>query len=258
MDDGGSATLWLGQGETALVWFPAVGDTVKTFGRTALHLTRRLPGRLRVVGFDPPGYAETDSATIPSFSSLYDWAALVVDTVGREARRVVVSGNSSGADLALAAAVRSRAPVLGCFLVCWPDWRLGRAPTSADLCPKSTVELDRLLMRSWHELPPLTVEQKQRMVTRLADPRYQSHVDSFDAKAHGGMLDQVRVPVVYVAGCSDGLVSSALVARTAQAHHGAFGRIGATGHYPQVEQPGELARLMEPCVRRWLSHQETW
>jgi pimeloyl-ACP methyl ester carboxylesterase len=257
MNGSHDASLSMGRGEAALVWFPAVGDTVKSFGRAALLLTRRMPGRLRVVGFDPPGYAPDRDEAIPPFAALYDWAALAADAVGRDARRVIVAGNSSGASLALAAAVRSSAPVVGCVFVCWPDWRLGRAPTSSDLCPQTAAELDHLLALSWHEPPALSSEQRERMIARFGSARYRRHVDSFNAGAHGRMLDRARVPIAYVAGRSDGLVPPELVARTAEKHRSAWCVIDAAAHYPQSEQPIELALRIASSAERWFCHQDT-
>lgn len=252
MDALGSAALSMGAGEAALVWFPAVGDVASSFGRTALGLANRMHGRLRVVAFDPPGYGSRSRDPIPSFSYLYDWAAALMDALGRSGAPLVLSGNSSGADLALAAAVRSNARIAGCLFVCWPDWRLGRAPTGADLCPSDAYQLDVLLSRSWHCPPALGEEQREHLAARLSDERYRRHVDSFDPVEHGQMLDQLGVPLEFVGGRSDGLVPEALLTESAAEHRCPVGLIERAGHYPQIERPRELADRIAASTQRWL------
>ncbi len=258
MDAMSNAALAVGAGEAALVWFPAVGDTASSFGRTALRLANRMRGHLRVLAFDPPGYAPGSRGPIPSFSFLYDWAAALMDSLGRADAPLLLSGNSSGADLALAAAVRSNARVAGCLFVSWPDWRLGHAPTSVDLCPRDTEQLEMLLGRSWHRPPALAHDQRHRLVARFTDERYRRHVDSFDPVEHGQMLDQLGVPLEFVGGQSDQLVPSALLIESAEAHRCPVSVIEDAGHYPQVERPRELADVIAASARRWVRrYQET-
>lgn len=253
-----SAALSLGQGEAALVWFPAVGDVASSFGRSALKLANRSGWSLRILAFDPPGYGPASRDPLPSFAFLYDWAAGLADELGRNGTPLILAGNSSGADLALAAAVRSNARVVGCVFVCWPDWRLGRAPTSRDLCPRDVPELDRLLRRSWHRPPALADEQKRALLARLATARYRDHVASFAVEEHGHMLDQLGVPLHFVGGRSDRLVPPALLEESADAHRCPLALIDGAGHYPQLEQAAELADLLAASARRWLRrYQET-
>lgn len=247
----------LGSGPASLVWFPAIGDAAASFGRTALLLARRLHGASRVLGFDPPGYGPDDGPT-PPFAVLYDWAAGLADTIGRDRAPLVVAGNSSGAALALAAAVRSNARIAGCLFVCWPDWRLGRAPTSRLLCPRDPEGLRELLERSWHHPPQLDDARRSEWLARLDRPIYRAHVDSLDTDEHGQMLDQLGVPLEFLGGASDGLVPPALLERSAAAHSSALHIIEEAGHYPQMERPRLLADRMADAVGRWLRcYQET-
>lgn len=247
----------LGSGPASLVWFPAIGDVAASFGRTALLLARRLHGTSRVLGFDPPGYGPAEGPT-PPFSILYDWAAGIADAIGCNGAPLVVAGNSSGAALALAAAVRSNARVAGCLFVCWPDWRLGRAPTSRLLCPRDATGLRELLGRSWHHPPALDDARCSEWLSRLDRPLYRAHVDSFDTAEHGRMLDQLGVPLEFLGGASDGLVPPALLEKSAEAHRSALHLIEEAGHYPQTEQPRLLAVRMADAVVCWLRrYQET-
>lgn len=251
MDVTGRAALSMGSGHATLVWFPAIGDTAASFGRTAMRLVQKTRGVLQVLAFDPPGYGSA-GGSIPPFSFLYDWAAALTDELGRAGTPLVLSGNSSGADLALAAAVRSNARVAGCLFVCWPDWRLGRSPTSNDLCPRDESGLGALLFRSWHRPPVLSKERRALWVARLADARYRAHVDSFDAEEHGHMLDQLGVPLEFIGGQSDRLVPPTLLEDSADAHRCPLVLVEQAGHYPQKERPADLAELMTATVDRWL------
>jgi pimeloyl-ACP methyl ester carboxylesterase len=222
--------------DDVLVWFPAVGDSVRSFGRTALLLASRVRG-LRIVGIDPPGYG---GGAPPSFAELYAWAPSEVARLN-SFRHIVVSGNSSGGALAAAAAAGSR--TTGVIFVCWPDWRFGSPPTLEELCPLDAAGLDSLLTRSWHAMS-IDDSVRERWLRQLGSPEHRAHVASFDANGYAALLDGLEVPTAFVAGESDRLVPPAVVRASAEARNAAFLILPRVGHYPQLEDPPSLASAL--------------
>ncbi len=125
-----------GKGDAVLLWIPAFGDPASNFIAPMLALSTKLLGRATIVAADPPGFGNSPAkGGVPGFREACIWAGHLIERLARGGRRIVVSGNSSGAALAIGGAVRRPASVVGAILVCWPDWRFGRMPRSDELCP---------------------------------------------------------------------------------------------------------------------------
>lgn len=253
-DVAGLATHWLqaGAGDAALVWLPALGDAASAFGRVMMALAERVNGVARVIAVDPPGYGSSPPLPqhgLPDFETLYAWARKLTEVIEGE---LILSGNSSGAAMAIAASSSPR--TAGSILVAWPDWRHGTQPGTDVLCPADAEGFERLLRLSWHR-PPRHPQRVVREVTRrFGSPEYRAHVGSFDAGRYCAELDRRRGRLAFVGGCSDGLVTPSMLETSAAAHPGAsLDMIEASGHYPHKEQPDVLVRILEARIREMLA-----
>jgi len=241
-----------GSGDSALLWFPGVGDEAASFRPVLLGLSRRLAGVARVLAVDPPGYWNASAwprPALPAFTTLYAWAGAVLRDLNPRPASVIVCGNSSGAALAIAAAAHAPRLVRGLISVCWPQWRPGEAPAGAELSPADLVGYYQLLKRSWHHPPRVPALIAQVGLARLSTPSYRAHLESFDALSCQQNLALYKGPVLFVGASSDGLVPAESLQRSAEARPGSrLLWLTECGHYPHREQPQQLTNLLTEFV----------
>ncbi len=243
-----------GKGDAVLLWIPAFGDPASNFIAPMLALSTKLLGRATIVAADPPGFGNSPAkGGVPGFREACIWAGHLIERLARGGRRIVVSGNSSGAALAIGGAVRRPASVVGAILVCWPDWRFGRMPRSDELCPTDLASLRRLLERSWHAPPQIPAAMARILIHRLSHPDYRKHVDSFDAHEGSAQLQHYEGPLAFIGGRSDGLVPPRVLEASAEARPDSILRwIDACGHYPHRERCKQLVDLLAELTQGFL------
>ena len=243
-----------GSGPATLLWFPAVGDAVSSFGPVLITLAERLKGTARVMAADPPGYGSSPlppGTTLPTFGELMAWAEAIPSTAPGP---WVLAGNSSGGVYAAAAATSGGAAAAGLLLVGWANWGIMDHPEFDLLCPADRAGLDRLLARTWHKPPPMREALARSLLERLGDPGYKRHVSSFDKNDFAARLEHFQGPVAFIGGARDGLVPPELIEASATSRKGAKSRLlEECGHYPHRERPAQFASVLEELARWCLS-----
>ncbi|MFL9960303.1 alpha/beta hydrolase [Paraburkholderia sediminicola] len=232
--------------QPALVFIHGFLDGADAWDDLARHLGDRAAGALRI---DLPGMGAR--AGEPGPYSLDRFAADVTTQVRALSRPVVLVGHSMGAQIAELVAQRLDAQVRGLVLLTPVPLRGTGLPDDA--------------MRTFHALggnPAAQRELRRNLSVQLDDgqlERLGQLGDRVDAAAVGTFADlwnnghpsgaepaRYRGPVLIIRGGGDAFVTAELISSgvTPRFEAPTVVSIERAGHWPQVEQPNEVARIV--------------
>ena len=218
----------------------------------------------RVVTYDPRGRGRSTygSGKLTLKTELEDIAALLVAV---KANRVSILAHDTGALLGLAFAAAQPDNVRRLVLVSPPETaRLdGVGMLAAQrLAPTAATDLARLdARRAWFHpaawlryrqaaLAPGLVVQAAMAPRVTAHPIYPTAEQALVTALHGqrltGLLSRTKQPVLIVVGERPVLTRDDLsaIAKAQTQHRTSTQRVPGTAHYPHLERPAELARLV--------------
>jgi pimeloyl-ACP methyl ester carboxylesterase len=215
----------------------------------------RLARHWRVVAPRHPGFGA--SARPDGFRTIHDLAYLYLDWLDREADRgIVVVGSSFGGWVALEMAVRSVARIGRLVLIDALGVKFGGREDRdiADLFALPKDELDRRMFYDPQRVLPDYAGLADDELEAIARDRAATALYGWRPFMHDPGLRQwlhrVRVPSFVIWGESDGIVTPEYGENLCRALPDArFARVAQAGHYPQIEQPDEVAALIEDFAR---------
>jgi pimeloyl-ACP methyl ester carboxylesterase len=211
----------------------------------------RLARRFRVVMPRPPGFGNTPRP--PWFRSVHDIAYCCLDLIDRlDLAEATLVGASFGGWVALEIAVRSTAR-LGRLVVIDSLGVKFAGREERDIADVYALPADEVLRRSFAApagTAPDYAQCDDSALLAIARDREATALYGWKPYMHDpGLvhwLHRITRPALVIWGEQDGIVSPAYGERLAAAlPHARFARVADAAHYPQIEQPNEVAALIE-------------
>ena len=203
----------------------------------------------RVIAPTHPGFGR---AVLPDWMDSFDDLSYVYLDLLEELdlRDVTVIGHSMGGWLAAEIAVKSTARIARLILVDAVGIKVSDRNTRdiADIFATAPADLQKLVFYDLSKAPDLSGLSDEAMEI-VARNREASALYLWEPYAHNPKLPRrlhrIRVPVLFIWGESDGLVTPAYGQAFSERVPGShFTVILKAGHVPQVEQPDEFVKLV--------------
>jgi len=243
----GRARVWTsGEGKPLLLVHGGIGDAQVHWGKLASHIAPKL----RVMAPALPGYDGSDPLPSPSWESLTDWLAAILDELHVD--RTAVCGNSFGGATARAFTSRFPERVTHLFLVNGglvppiPRW-VAKISTSALFAPFSA--LMRAGMYSRGGLRSMIANEDVLTDEFIAHARDQATRFTKLVMAVGASgsppFRATNVPTTVLWGAADRTLPEAKARELAtQCNQAQVVLFEKAGHMPQIEAPEEFARAL--------------
>ncbi|MSQ51110.1 MAG: alpha/beta fold hydrolase [Betaproteobacteria bacterium] len=214
----------------------------------------RLASSARVLAPSHPGFGRTG---LPKgFTSVDDIAYFYLDLLDQmDLHGVLLVGSSFGAWIAMELAVKSTQRISRLVLLNPVGAKFGTRETS-DLVDIFAVAQPRLHELSYHDIAHAHRDYaslSDDALAIIARNRQSSALYAWNPYMHAPKLAQrlhrIRIPTLVLCGASDRMMAQGWGRRYAEAIPGAGGgagyrEIAAAGHFPHIEQPEAVARLI--------------
>ena len=213
----------------------------------------RLSERWRVTAPRHPGFGASERPD--GFRTVHDLAYLYLDWLDRQGGEALVVGSSFGGWVALEMAVRSTARIGRLVLIDPLGVKFG-GREERDIADIYALPEEEVRRRTFFDparaLPDYTALGEDDLLA-IARDREATALYGWRPYMHDPGLRQwlhrVRVPTLLLWGEADGIVTPDYGEQLARALPQArFERIAAAGHYPQIEQPDEVADAIERFI----------
>jgi pimeloyl-ACP methyl ester carboxylesterase len=225
------------------------------FVRQNRAFLERLARHWQVAAPRHPGFG--GSPRPDGFRTIHDLAYLYLDWLDREAGgNTVVVGSSFGGWVALEMAVCSVARIDRLVLIDALGVKFG-GREDRDIADIYALPQDELNRRSFYDPPRVLPDYAglpEGELEAIARDRAATALYGWRPFMHDPGLRQwlhrVRVPSLVIWGDSDGIVTPDYGEKLCRAlPDGRFARVARAGHYPQIEQPDEVAALVYEFAR---------
>lgn len=224
-------------------------------------VVRLLHGRARIVRIDLRGLGRSSvPAGAVSMERLADDLAGVLDRLSID--RAVVAGHSLGAMVAWALVRAHRARVAGLAVVCGRSDNADEAEIAtrealADAVEENGTEplveafLPRYFTPAFADANPDLIAQT-RATIEAVNPHGAAAILRAMARRRSAedLFERLRIPVAFVAGRQDELLSAEALEAAAEAIPGATFTLVHCGHFPLYEAPATLAAVLGALLAR--------
>jgi pimeloyl-ACP methyl ester carboxylesterase len=214
----------------------------------------RLAKQFRVVAPRHPGFGASPR---PNWMrSVGDIAYAHLDLIERLALDdVTVVGSSFGGWVAMELAVRSAARLSRLVLIDSLGVKFG-ARDEAEIADVYALPAEEVVRRTFADLAnaPIYDLMSEAQVEEVARDREAAVLYGWRPYMHNPSLKhwlhRIKIPTLVLWGERDGITAPTYGEKLAQAIPGArFATIAAAGHYPQLEQPEQVAKAIETFAR---------